>query len=457
MKEQNDGQCHSCSKPEDTLQRKKKEGPTRRQVLSRAAVSMTALVAGGSVQTYPQTLAADASPNEKINLGVIGIGPRCTYDLTAMLKFPDVRCVAISDVQASRRRAGKTLVDNSYGNQDCLLYQDFRELLAREDIDAVLIATGDRWHADASILAAEAGKDVYSEKPCGITIERCQALTRTIKKTKRIFQAGTQRRSVPNFQTAVQLVHEGKLGQLQTMHASVYRPVIDNTWLAGQPLPGKENVDWNLWLGPAPWRPFNQAYVKGQWRGQWDFDSGARLLDWGAHTIDLCQWANRSDSTMPLSYEPEKDRIICTYKNGVKLIVDFLDDPFGDRSPSYITRLGTCPVRFEGDEGWVETGDSGEIVVSNQALQKELPKAAKRVRGLDVTAHARDFFDCIRTRKLTAANVDVMKQSHIACHAAAAAWAVKESIIIDPATAKFDSQYANQLLARPRRDWAALS
>lgn len=306
---------------------------TRRKFLARSGASITGALVGGVAINHQASKAANTNANDRINLGVIGIGPRCTYDLKAMLNFDDIRCIAISDVQESRRLAGKKLVDEAYGTNDCVLYPDFRDLLARPEIDAVLIATGDRWHADASILAAQAGKDVYSEKPCGITIERCQTLAKTIAETGRVFQAGTQRRSVPNFQKAVQLVHEGKLGQLKTMHASVYRPVMDNTWLEGEPTPAQSTVDWNLWLGPAPWRPFNQAYVNGKWRGQWDFDSGARLLDWGAHTIDLCQWANRSDNSLPISYVPEKDRIVCTYRNGVELIVDFLDDPFGDRAP----------------------------------------------------------------------------------------------------------------------------
>lgn len=159
--------------------------------------------------------------SEKISFGIIGIGPRCTYDVKSMLPFGDVRSVAIADVQASRRTAGKKLIDEHYGNADCVLYRDFRELLDRKDIDAVLIATGDRWHGAASMLAAEAGKDVYSEKPCGITIATCQELADTMHREKRVFQAGTQRRSVPNFQKAVEWVHSGKLGKLHTMHASV--------------------------------------------------------------------------------------------------------------------------------------------------------------------------------------------------------------------------------------------
>ena len=185
---------------------------TRRDFL----LDATKATAAASVATYlPATAVGEErnrSPNERISLGVIGIGPRCTYDLTAMLKFADVRCIAIADVQASRRTSGKAFVDGHYGNKDCEVYRDFRELLDRKDIDAVLIATGDRWHAAASIMAAEAGKDVYSEKPCGITIDLCQQLADTMHREKRVFQAGTQRRSVPNFQKAVELVTAANSG-----------------------------------------------------------------------------------------------------------------------------------------------------------------------------------------------------------------------------------------------------
>ncbi|MCA8989688.1 MAG: Gfo/Idh/MocA family oxidoreductase, partial [Planctomycetaceae bacterium] len=232
---------------------------TRRQALkTTAALSMATILPATALGRDGAT-----APSETLSLGVIGIGPRCTYDLKAMLGFQDIRCVAIADVQASRRDAGKQLVDQSYGNTDCKLYRDFRELLDRQDIDAVLIATGDRWHASASMLAAEAGKDVYSEKPCGITLELCQQLSDTITRTKRVFQAGTQRRSVPNFQKAVEWVHTGKLGKLHTMHASIYMPTLDNTWLPGEPTPPQDVVDWNMWLGPAAWRPFNQQYCNG--------------------------------------------------------------------------------------------------------------------------------------------------------------------------------------------------
>lgn len=426
---------------------------TRRDFVK--AASTVAATSTLVTTTSARAQSPSASVNNRINLGVIGIGPRCTYDLGPILKFDDVHCVAIADVQASRRDAGKKLVDTAYQNNDCKLYQDFRELLARDDIDAVLVATGDRWHAAASILAAEAGKDVYSEKPCGITIHDCQQLCDTMLAKKRVFQAGTQRRSVPNFQNAVQMVHSGKLGKLKTMHASVYMPTLANDWLPAEPMPARDVCDWNMWLGPAPWRPFNQQYVNGRWRGQWDFDSGARLLDWGAHTVDLCQWANQADDTMPVLYEPSDKNIVCHYENGVKLVIDFLPDPFGNRDPHYITRLGTCPVRFIGEEGWVETGDEGEIVVEPKSLQAELPDASKRVRGLDVSAHARNFFDCIRTRQTPVAGPQVMRRSHIACHAAAIAWILGRPLQLDPASEQFkDDPDANMLRSKASRDWA---
>jgi predicted dehydrogenase len=370
-----------------------------------------------------------------------------------MLGLADVQCVAIADVQASRRDAGKALVDGYYKNQDCKLYRDMRELLARKDIDAVLIATGDRWHTPASILAAKAGKDIYSEKPCGLTIANCQELADTIKATGRVFQAGTQRRSVPNFQQAVDLAHSGKLGKIHTLFASVYFPQIESTWLPGEPTPAKDVCDWNLWLGTAPWRPYNSKYVAGGWRGYYDFDSGARLLDWGAHTVDLCQWANKADHTMPIDFKPNSDNVACTYSNGVKLVIDFVQNPFGDRGPKWNTKLGTCPVRFVGDEGSVETGDSGDMDVQPASLKSELQAKGPKVQGLDVTAHARNFFDCVKSRAATVTNPQVMRHSHIACHAAAIAWMLNRQITFDPVLEAFvGDDEANGLRSRPARD-----
>src|SRR5690606_28759028 len=155
----------------------------------------------------------------------------------------------------------------------------------------------------------------------------------------------------------------GKIGKLHTMHAHTLDPATTRDWLPEQPQPAKDVVDWDLWLGPAPWRPFHQTYIDGGWRDHYDLHSGG-ILEWGSHTVDLCQWANQSDDTTPVEFEPWENNVTAHYANGVKLVMR-------DRGTGWIG-LGTCPVRFEGDEGWVETGDSGKFAVYPQSLRSEL-------------------------------------------------------------------------------------
>jgi predicted dehydrogenase len=430
---------------------------TRRDFLARSAsigaAALPTIVSARALGLEPGTAAA----SERITLGVIGIGSRCTYVLGSMLTLPDVQCVAIADVQATRRAAGKKLVDEHYGTADTVLYRDFRELLARPDIDAVLIATGDRWHGPAAIMAAEAGKDVYCEKPCGLTIEICRRIAETFQRTQRVYQAGTQRRSVPNFAAAVKLARAGRLGSLRQLNASVYEPVLGNDWLPAERTPPAEECDWNLWLGTAPWRPYNSKYVAGKWRGIYDFDSGARLLDWGAHTVDLCQWANDADGSAPVEYRPLETGIECRYANGVKLFLDFLPKPFEDRSPNWNNKVGICPVKFIGTDGWVETGDAGISDLSDEGLRPEVPAAEKVPKGTDAALHARNFFDCVKSRQLPICNQNVMRTSHLACHAAAQSWILGRTLLLDPSREVFTTatgldHEANLLRSRPERD-----
>jgi predicted dehydrogenase len=424
---------------------------TRRQVISGMATG-AAMVMPMVVPSHARGR-GDGTPSKKINLGVIGFGPRCAYVMNAMLSLPDARCVAIADVQKSRREAGKALVDKLSGTTDCVTNRDLRDLLARKDIDAVVVATGDRWHTPASILAAEAGKDVYCEKPCGLSIKNVQDLAATMKRTGRIFQAGTQRRSVPQFHNAVELARGGKLGKLDTLYASVYMPELGNHWLPGEPTPAADVCDWNLWLGPAPWRPYNSAYVAGRWRNQYDFESGARLIDWGAHTVDLCQWANDADKTTPIEFVPGKTNITCRYANGVKLVLEFLKAPFGDRGPTFNTKVGVCPVRFVGNEGSVEVGDEGiEVTIAGEGQFE----STKRARYFDTQVHARNFFDCVRSRKATITHPEVMLHSHLTNFAASFSWILGRKLTYDPAKNEFiNDAEANSLRSRPERNcWA---
>ena len=391
------------------------------------------------------------APNSKIVLGAIGIQHRGASVLGAMLGEAGVQFVAICDIQRKQREAIKAMADQKYGNKDCAMYRDLRELLARPDIDAVLIATGDRWHSLGSILAARAGKDAYSEKPVGTCFAEVQAVDDTVRRYGRVYQVGTQRRSISNFQMAVNLAQSGKLGKIHTLHAGIIKPGGGRAWLPEQPLPPADEVDWDLWLGGAPWRPYNAGYVAGGWRGHDDFDSGYGVNEWGSHTVDLCQWAAGANDTAPVEYEPFPDRIECRYANGVKLVLDFLREPFGNLSPHFTPTLGTCPVRYEGTEGWVETADSGNIEVSSPALKTEVQ--ASRRAGTDPAGHAANFFQCIRSRGLTNANSNIMRHSHLACHGAAIAWKLNRKLTLDPDKEQFvNDAEANRLLSRPLRE-----
>jgi hypothetical protein len=380
---------------------------TRRRFLTTAA-------AAGAAVTLPQllpgrVLGKDGAtpPSEKITLGGIGIGGRGSYDLGCFLNEPDVQFLAVADVKAQRRSGVKRLVDAKYKNDACVTYRDLRELLARSDIDAVLIATGPNWHAAAAILAARAGKDIYCEKPSTKNIAQSFALAETMRRTGRIFQAGTQRRSIPHFMFAVELARTGKLGKLQAVHA---HPAGMGTgmsgWLEPEPEPDKDDVDWDLYLGPAAWRPFNKRHLDG-----FNFEKGGGLvgggvLEWGSHCVDLCQWAADADGTAPVEYNPpENGQITDLYANGVKLVI---------REGGWLG-LGSCPVRFEGETGWVEAGDSGKLIVSSPALLAG--KKVAEIGGYPATFHVRNFLDCVKTRAQPRTNADAACWSHVACHA----------------------------------------
>ena len=423
------------------MQRKNINNISRRSFIKSVLIT-TAGVGGLFNFVKPDVLGRDGAvpPSEKIIMGGLGIGPRGMSDLQIFLHEPDVRFIAVADAQASRRNAVKSMVDNHYGDNKCEVYSDFRKLLERKDIDALLIATGDRWHALASILAAKAGKDMYCEKPCSMTIAESIELRDTIRRYARVYQAGTQRRSVGNFVFAVELARKGKLGKLVTVHANTLHPATSHDWLPEEPLPPKEEVDWDEWLGPNPWRPFNKRYVQGGWRGYFDFHGGG-ILEWGSHTVDLCQWANNADDTAPIEYEPNPDGVVAKYANGVKLVM---------RSKGWLG-LGTCSVRFEGENGWVETGDGGEVKLEPESLRggrKILTESVGRPMS-----HIRNFLDCVKSRGQPAANADVSCQSHIACHAAYIAWQLNRKLLFDPVKVEFiGDEEANRMKSRAYRE-----
>jgi predicted dehydrogenase len=379
------------------------------------------------------------APSERIVIGGIGIGNRGTYDLGCFLEQKDVQFAAVCDVKESRRMAVKKLVDEKYGNQNCAMIRDFRELLDRRDIDAVLIATGPNWHATASMYAARAGKDMYCEKPCTKNIAQSLILADTIRRTGRVFQVGTQRRNLPHFAFACELARSGKLGKLKRVYAHPRgMTAMSSGWLPAEPEPAKEVVDWNMYLGPAAWRPFNSKLLDG-----FNFEKGGGLvgggvLEWGSHCVDLCQWAV-GDRPAPVEYNPPKDgRLVARYDDGVELIF---------RENDWLP-LGSCPVRFEGETGWVE---AGELVLSSPALLAG--RTVAEIGGYPATFHVREFLDCVKSRGLPKGNVEAACQAHIACHAANIALFLDRKVTFDHQTHTFiGDEQANRLRSEALRE-----
>jgi len=409
-----------------------------------------AAAAAGAVIAAPTIVSAAAvgkggavAASDRITLGAIGIGNRGRYDLGCILWEPDVRVVAVADVRGQNRKRAKGMVDGKYGSKDCTAYIDFRELLARPDIDAVLIATGPNWHATASIIAAKAGKDVYCEKPCTKNIVQSLELAAAFRRTARVFQGGMQRRNLPSFMFAVDLAQRGKLGKLTAVHA---HPGGMGTgmsgWMPPEPEPKREEVDWDMYLGPAAWRPYNKRLMRGFGFEKGGGMVGGGVLEWGSHCVDLCQWANSADNTAPVEYFPaENGQASATYANGVKLIM---------RGGGWLKGMGSCPVRFEGETGWVETGDSGDLVASSPELL--VGKGAK-IRGYPANNHLRDFFNCVKTRGEPLANAEVACHTHIACHATNIAMFLNRKLAYDPVKNVFPKdKQANRLRSEALRD-----
>lgn len=419
---------------------------SRRQLLRGGAAAP--LIVPGSVLG----LNGAVPPSDRITLGGLGIGGRGTAVLRSFLSQPDVQFLAVCDVRNERREAIKSMADEKYGNRDCAAYSDQNELFARRDIDVLLIATGDRWHTLLSVLAARAGKDVYCEKPCSMTIAESRALADTFQRLGRIYQAGTQRRNGANFIWAYQMARSGRLGKLRTLHAEAgpgkrWAPLTKHDWLPAEPEPAPQVVDWDRWLGPAPWRPYNSEYVKGRWRGYFDFHGGG-ILEWGSHTVDLCQWAGGADDTAPVEYTPHgmgadtPYSIECRYASGLRLVI---------RDSGFLG-LGSCHIRYEGEDGWVETADGGKIETSEN-LRAEIPSISAEEAGRATANHVRDFLDCVKSRRQPRSNALAAGQAHIACHAAYIAFQLGRTLHFDPATDTFigDTE-ANRMRSRAMRE-----
>ncbi len=425
---------------------------TRRQFLKRAVMAGGAVAVPCLVPASALGLNGAVPPSERIILGGMGVGNRGSDDLRWMLPERDVQFVAICDAKKSQREAVKRIVDAKYGNQDCAMYRDMREFLAtRTDIDALLIATGDRWHATAATMAMRAGKDVYSEKPSSMTVAEGQAVVTAARRYGRIYQTGTQRLSEANFTVANELLRTGRLGHVHTVRAHIApwdAAEMKYDWLPAQPEPPKDEVDWDQWLGPCPWRPYNAEYTRGGWRGYYDFHTSC-IGEWGAHTFAQCQVAIGAANTSAIEYgyvnNPTGDGMVTVFPNGVKMVLSRGDQWWH----------GSCGVRYEGTEGWVAVADGySKPEVSSPALLADSSKLVKdyMARTERPMSHVRDLFDCVKSRRLTVANPEVMHRSMSTVHAANICMWLKRDMKYDPVKEEFVNDVeANRLRSRAQR------
>jgi predicted dehydrogenase len=388
-------------------------------------------------------------------MGGIGLGGRGSYDLSCLLAEPEVQWVAVCDVLKSRRDAAKQRVDARNGNQDCASYADLRQFLAeRTDVDAVLIATGDRWHALASILAMRAGKDVFCEKPACLTMAQGQLVVETARRYARVYQTGAQRLSEPHHVFAIEMARSGRLGPIHTVYADIrWRDGRRHDWLPAQPEPPREELDWDVWLGPSPWRPYNPGYVNGN--GWYHFyDLATDVAMWGAHTVAqaLAGLDMSTVSSIEFKYGGPDATMVTRLSNGIKLVLFRVAGSVWDRCELW---HGSCGERYDGAEGWAAAADGYvQPDVSSPVLLREYERVLNdyRTRTQRPLNHIRDFLDCVRSRREPVANPDVMFRSMCICLAADICDQLRRNLKFDLVKAEFvGDPEANRLRSRAMR------
>jgi predicted dehydrogenase len=395
--------------------------------------------------------------NDRIVMGVIGAGGMGGGHLRALLDYPEVRVSAVCDVRESRRSQAADAVNTAYKDSSCTGYNDFRELLARPDIDAVLIAVPDHWHALIGLEAARQGKHMYYEKPMGVSFAEAAAMRDAVNRTGVVFQFGTQQRSSFTFRHAVELVRNGRIGQLKTLMigsaGSQYAP--------NQPAePVPEGFDYDMWLGPAPWAPYSAERTTRNFTLIYDYSLGCISGAWGVHDVDTAQWANDTDHTGPISVEgagefpadglydtATKWEIEHTYANGVKLI--HMDIRTAKQRAEQF-QFGNMASLYVGTEGWIYVSRSALRTHPASLVRERFGPNDERVIHTD--DHRRNLFDAIRTGKRPVSHIESAVRADTICQQADIAMRLKRKLQWDPVAERFvGDEQANRMLSRPMR------
>ena len=369
--------------------------------------------------------------------------------MKAFLEFEDVRILAVCDIDSERREKAKKIVDSTCQNTDCASYNDFREVLARPDIDAVMVSTPDHWHVPISILAAQAGKDVICEKPT-LTIQEGRILCDVMKKNNTMYQTSIEDRAIPVYHRMAELVRNGYIGELKKIIIRVPDDDVINLQPAStetQAVP--LGFDYDMWLGPAPEAPYSPG--RCHWNFRWISDySGGMLTDWGAHYVDTAQWANNSDHSGPISVGGKGEFLSGDIYNTANIFDLMYEYANGVTMQVY---SGGTSIGFEGTEGWIQClGWRGELEASKESILKaELKRGDTRL--YTAASEHRNFIDCVKSRKETFVPVEVGHRTASALHIGNIAMKLGRKVNWDPEKEAFiDDDEANAMRSRVSRD-----
>ncbi|GMU92774.1 MAG: dehydrogenase [Candidatus Hydrogenedentota bacterium] len=439
---------------------KRKTGLSRRQFLRRSTVA-TAAAVGFPYLIPPSALGLNGTvaPSNRITMASIGVGGQGKANLRAFLAQPDTQLLAVCDVDYKHACEARDMVHETYAQkmetgeyQGCNLYNDFRDVLVRDDVDAVCICTPDHWHAVISVAAAKAGKDMYCEKPLANGIGEGRAVVNAVKRYGRVFQTGTHERSRPNARYAVELVRNGRIGTLREIHVNL--PIDNHAPIPNQPvMPVPEGFDYDMWLGPAPWAPYTEKRCHFWFRYILDY-SGGEVTDRGAHIIDLAKFGADKDLTGPSQIEGTGDfprdglfntamdyTFTFTYPDGLRIICK---------------QQPTRGLKFVGDKGWIFIHiHGGNLEAEPASLLKEVigPNELHLYRA---ASHHRNFLDNVKSRGECFAPPEVGHRTASMCHLANIAMRLERPLKWDPENEQFinDDEANRMVLPSVRSPWS---
>lgn len=422
----------------------------------------------GAPWLVPASVFGGDAPSNRIHVALIGCGNQSRVDLPSVLRYDDVQVVAVCDVNKGSygyarpehflgREPARQKVDEHYAKKapsgsfkGCDAYVDFRDVLARDDVDAVMIVLPDHWHALAACMAMRAGKDVYCQKPLTRTVHDGQEMIKAVRAHRRILQTGSQYRSHGTVRRACELVRNGRIGKVEKVLSIVPGAPV-GPGPGWQPMPVPEGFDYEMWLGPAPSAPYHAERCLYRFRYNLDY-SGGQVTNNGAHSNDIVQWALGTDGTGPVEFEdlgsvwPPEGYLYNTavttnfrarYANGVELVCRTQEPGFG--------------VRFEGSEGWVQYAE-GKLTAHPESLA-DSEIGANEIHLPVSPNHYRNFFDCVRSREEPIEPVEVGHRTASVCHLGNIAMQLKRKLRWDPQAERFiDDDEANRMLRRPYRE-----